>query len=330
MKELLLLLCRYPFDDKNRETLSLMLGKVLDWKKFVELINAHGIIALANYNISEAGLGNEIPEYARVILENGHRQNVIRNIWLKERWKELDKILSEENISHVLLKGMALEHTIYDSLGLRQMSDIDILIRQDDSINAWQILQDHGFELKELKSPLFRKIMLRFGQHLPALFKDGCAVEIHSSLPFYNNESGLTENDIFSNLKEIRIDDRKALVLPEEVHLNYLIHHFLRHAGSGECQLRSYADLILMDNKTQIKYPDNYILKPFQGNAAYYRGKSFKSIIRSLPPEYRLRFILGDIFPSVKWMEERYNCTRLKAFLYYPHRIGKLFRLIRK
>ena len=56
MKDLLLLLCRYPFDAANRDILSEMIGKVQDWHKMSELINTHGIIALAAYNIKEAGL----------------------------------------------------------------------------------------------------------------------------------------------------------------------------------------------------------------------------------------------------------------------------------
>jgi len=115
MKDLLLLLCLYPFEKKNRENLSKLIREVSDWNKTAELINAHGIIALAAYNIKEAGLENEIPAEAMAILENGLRQSVVRNIWLTKRWKEVNAILENAGIKHILLKGMALEHTIYDA-----------------------------------------------------------------------------------------------------------------------------------------------------------------------------------------------------------------------
>ena len=39
----------------------------------------------------------------------------------------------------------------------------------------------------------------------------------------------------------------------------------------------------------------------------------------------KLIFILGDIFPSVGFMKKRYGCrTWLTAFLFYPHRLGKI------
>ena len=50
----------------------------MDWPELVDLINAHGIIALAAYNIKEAGLEKKIPAQAMTVLENGYLQSVIR------------------------------------------------------------------------------------------------------------------------------------------------------------------------------------------------------------------------------------------------------------
>src|SRR5450759_870961 len=151
MRELLILLCRYPFDETNRETLSKLIKEVTEWDKMVKLINAHGIIALAAYNIKESGLQKEVPEEIMAILENGYRRNLVRNAWLTERWKEVNSILCNAGIQHILLKGMALEHTLYDSKGLRQMSDNDILIIHDDSFKAWHLLQKEGFKSETFK-----------------------------------------------------------------------------------------------------------------------------------------------------------------------------------
>ncbi len=182
MKDLLLLLCQYPFKEHNLDLLSKLLDKVEDWHKLVELINAHGIIALAAYNIKESGLERNVPKDSMAILENGLMKSIVRNTWLTERWKEVNDLLCEANIKHILLKGMALEHTLYGSRGLRQMNDNDILIKPGESVRAWELLQRNGFMPEPVKSPLFKKIILNFGQHLPALYKNGYALEIHSTL----------------------------------------------------------------------------------------------------------------------------------------------------
>jgi len=324
MKELLLLLCRYPFEEKNRETLSQLLGEVKDWHAMVKVINDHGIIALAAYNIKEAKLEKKIPGDAMAFLENGYMRSVVRNTWLTERWKEVNSILSNAGIKHILLKGMALEHTLYGSKGLRQMNDNDIFIKHDESFKAWQLLQQEGFTIEPLKSPLFRKIRADINQHLPALYKNGYAIEIHDKL--FNNQ--LTEEsghfNPFDDADEILISGIKALILPADIHLFYLIKHFEGHTSAGDCQLRLYTDIMLLDKSSTLEISDRFISDPMQGNKTEFRKAAYKVRIRSIQPKHRLRFLLGDTFPSISWMKKRYKCNGFKASLYYPLRIWKL------
>jgi hypothetical protein len=328
MRELLLLLCRYPFEGKNRETLSKLIGEVQDWHKLVELINAHGIIALAAYNIEEAGLVKMVPEDAMVILENGYRQSMVRNLWLAERWKEVNTILSNSGIKHVLLKGMALEHTLYGSRGLRQMTDNDILVKRDDAIKVWKLLQKEGFSLELMKSPWHRKIMIEIGKHLPCLYKNGYAIEIHHKLFGNNIDYDNTYGDPIDDSVEIVIGGTKAWILPKEIQLMHLLDHFKRHTLEGDCQLRLYTDIMLLDKSNFIQIPDSFLLNPIQENKPEYRKAAYKINIGSLPANKRFQYIIGDIFPSIEWMKNRYKCNRRMAIIYYPLRIGKLIWLI--
>jgi len=328
MRDLLLLLCRYPYNATNRETLSKLISEVQDWTKTVELINAHGIIALAAYNIKEAGLEKQIPEDAMAIIENGHMQSVVRNTWLTERWKEVNTILSNAGIKHVLLKGMALEHTIYGGKGLRQMTDNDILLKRGDALKAWHLLQQEGFSHELIKSSLHKKIMIDIGKHLPCLYKNGYAVEIHHKLFDTTTTDGKDYNDLIDNAAEILIGNTKARILTKEIQLKHLINHYERHALEGNVQLRQYADIILLDKASTIGIPDSFVYNPRQETKMEYRKAAYKINIRSIQPKYRLWHIIGDIFPSVKWMKERYNCTGLKTLVYYPIRVGKLLWLI--
>jgi hypothetical protein len=323
MKDLLLLLCQYPFDIKNRERLGKLLGEVPDWNKLVKLINAHGIIALAAYNIKKANLEKLVPSDALTILENGLIQSMVRNSWLTERWKEVYKILSDAGIKHILLKGMALEHTLYGASGLRQMNDNDIYIKPEDSIKAWNLLQKNGFEPEPLKSPLFKKIMFDFGRHLPALYKDGYTLEIHSSL-FENQANSRKESDDpFLEALEISIGNSRALILSGELQLKHLIHHFEHHKAGGECQLRLYNDIVLLDYKGKIQYPDRFVEDPIQSYKTEFRRTAYRRTVLTVPARYRFRFITGDTFPALKWMKMRYKCSVVSAIIRYPSRIGK-------
>lgn len=300
MKELLLLLSGYP----HRDSKLCELIKGVDWHKAIELINAHGITALAYYNIMESGC--LIPENKLKILEHGHMQSVVRNTWLTHQWKQVNTILNHEGIRHILLKGMALEHTLYGSRGLRQMNDNDILIERKNALKAWYLLQENGFKPSLLKSPLHKKILLDIGKHLPCLYKDGYAVEIHHSV------------DPFNGAREISVSGTRAFILSEENQLNYLINHFYGHIISGHAQIRQYADIMLLDKNTSVIMPEEFIMNPDQsGN----RKAVYKNHFRSIPTGSRLRYLIGDIFPSATWMRNRYKSNWL---LYYPVRVGKI------
>ena len=327
MKDLLLLLCHYPFDVKDREILKQLIGEVTDWDKLVKLINDHGIIALATYNIKEAGLAKDIPGKAMTILENGHLKSLARNTWLTEHWKEASTILSNAGIKHILLKGMALEHTLYESKGLRQMNDNDILIHPDEALKAWNLLQNEDFSTEIIKSPLHTKILMEIGNHLPCLYKDGYALEIHERLQVAGSR---LQVDPFEDSAEIMIGSTKAFILNKGQHLNYLIDHFERHKAGGNCQLRLYTDIFLLDKNSKIEIPDRFILNPIQENELHYRKIAYRDTLYSIAPKHRFRFLTGDIFPSLSWMKKRYRCTTLRALLYYPFRLGKVFWLLQK
>jgi hypothetical protein len=328
MKDLLLLLSRYPYDELNRESLSDLLGEVRDWPEFVDLINAHGIIALAAYNIKESGLERKVPAESMAALENGYLQSIVRNTWLTKNWKEVNSILVNAGIKHVLLKGMALEHTIYESRGLRQMTDNDILVKREDALKAWNLLMTNGFSHGSVKSYLHEKILLSIGKHLPTLYKNGYAVEIHHQLFDNENNQETGNNDLLNDAVEIPVNGTRAWILSEETQMKHLTLHFERHALEGNAQIRQYADIILLDKNSKVVMPDTFITDPHQKSNREYRKAAYKKGFASVPSKYRLRYLAGDIFPSFNWMKERYKCSGLKALLYYPFRIGKVFWLV--
>lgn len=330
IRDLLILLSKYPPEEKNRLALSGLIERVQDWSKLITLINSHGIIALAAANLKAAGLEKQVPETVMIALENGLLQSVVRNAWLAGKWKEVNKILNDNGIKHIVLKGMALEHTVYGSKGLRQMNDNDILIRQEDSIRAWNILKNEGYLPEPQKSFLHNKIKFQIGEHLPALYKQGYSVEIHYKLPGNIAKMGDSDIDPFFDAVEINIAGEKALALSDELHLKYLISHFEKHKMEGVCQLRLYTDILLLDRNSKIVFPDQFTENPKQDLKMKFLKIAWRKTISEIPSQYRFRFISGDIFPSLTWMRNRYKCNTAKALLYYPARIAKLGWLLGK
>ena len=327
MKQFLQLLCSYPFQEMNRETLSEQIKVVQDWNKMVSLINEHGITALTAYNIKEAGLSEMVPEEAMRLFEDGQRQSMIRNAWLTERWKEVNKILTEAGIKHVLLKGMALEYSVYGGQGLRQMSDNDILVKREDALTAWNMLQKHGFVPEIIKSVLHRKIISETGKHFPTLTKEGYRVDIHLRL-FKDPEANEELSGAIDNAMEIDIGGTKGYILQHDIHLKYLNEHLLQHLSEGDSQLRLYADMELVKPGSAPEIPEEFLVNPKQSGSAGQRRNAYRNTFFSVPSVYRLRFLAGDLFPSVTWIMKRHNCSKFIALFYYPRRMAKLLWLI--
>jgi hypothetical protein len=227
----------------------------------------------------------------------------------------------------VLLKGMALEHTLYGSKGLRQMTDNDILVKREDALKAWNLLKQNGYLPGLIKSPLHAAIQIDIGKHLPGLIKDDYSIDIHHKLFTKTNSDNSMREAVDSSI-EISIDGTTAWILPPELQLMHLISHYKRHLHEGNCQLRLYADIILLDKSCNINMPDSFLLKPQQSLDKKAVKNAFRINLNSIPPDKRFRFLIGDIFPSLQWMKKRYKCNGMMAILHYPFRVGKLGWLV--
>ncbi len=179
---LLLLLSRVDFSDEQKRLISEELREFPAWRLFAGLAVRHGVAALVWQNISDLGLAGQVPETERTLLDGLRFKSIARVSWITGVAAAVTDLLDREGIKVVLLKGLALEHTVYGARGLRQMSDADILVAPSDALRARDILIAAGFESMPLKSPLYRHIILDLGNHLPELHRGGISVDLHYRL----------------------------------------------------------------------------------------------------------------------------------------------------
>lgn len=380
-EQLLISLCRLSFSEKQKKNIHVHVKKITDIDKFVYLANEHGIIALVYHNLKETGAGDLLPEEKMTSLANSNLKSLGRNTFLYNIIEEVLGLFKQAKIKAVLLKGMALELSVYGNKGLRQMNDIDILVPYKQCMEARRILLNNGFHSIPLKSPLYNLILPYYGKHLPELIKGGVFVEIHHEL-FSGADNVLTEKTI-TNSTEISFNKSSVFIPPVREFFLYLVKHLDKHEKQGESQLRLYTDLFCMVEKYSEELLDTtlfsdakaagleeilaaklFLLKRYWGvyihpaletlinekipnNATqlfktflsqpkghpsqHNRAYNYRQTIRQIQGFHRkLIFIAGDIFPSLRFMQSRYNTrNKLLALLYYPHRFGKLIYLVR-
>ncbi|OFY44742.1 MAG: hypothetical protein A2Z69_01575 [Bacteroidetes bacterium RBG_13_44_24] len=280
----------------------------------------------------------------------------------------------------MLLKGLALEISVYGNKGIRQMTDVDVLISRENCIRACKILLAGGFASLPVKSPFHKLIITYTGKHLPSLVKNGFSIEIHHDL-FGTGKGDLTRV-LYNNSIETEISNEKVFIPAAQIFFIYLVKHLNYHEMNNESQLRLYTDLVVLIEKLREEILNGYLialadqagiskvfacklgllrefwgisfpaqindfiqkwndpdstgkfvffLRSPKGNPPPDKAVPYRSTLREIPGIHRkIIYLLGDLFPSIHFMKKRYNCSsNLKALLYYPHRIGKLWYLIK-
>jgi hypothetical protein len=247
-EELLLVHLCMPSDVKpSKAPAEESLSFRVDWDHFLKLAANHGVAALASFNLDREGLSDRIPEHVIASLRKARLKSMVRNTALMRQVDEVLKVTGRMDLKIVLLKGMALELMVYGNTGLRQMSDIDILATKKDAIRAQKALIRSGLRPLSPKSLFHKTITGYIGKHLPTLFRNGFAIDIHHDL-FGRDKSELT-GKFYDTSVETTLGERKVYVPAPWFFFLYLVKHLDKHEELNESQLRLYTDLLMLLKK---------------------------------------------------------------------------------
>jgi hypothetical protein len=324
--ELLLIgLCRLVFSVAQTAKLTELAGKVKEWSFFVRLAGEHGIASLICDNIERLGLTGRLPQEQIQVLKNIRLISLGRNAFLLRATEEMLGMLNHEGIKVVLLKGQALELTVYGNRGLRQMTDTDILVSRSDYVKAQNILMRNGYDSSPVKSGFHKPIIEWTGKHLPSLIKNGNSIDLHIEL-FGGTRNNLTA-DLINTAVEINLAHEKAFVPFPRLFFLFLVKHLHQHEMNGESQLRLYTDLVVLLEK----YREQIICNDLIGEAEQ------AGLLKVLAWKLELLRDLWEIsFPDRvdNYIDKWHNPDSLNKFVFFlkspknnkPERPGHAYR----
>jgi hypothetical protein len=247
-EELLLLnLCMPRTFESPKDQTEKLLSRTTNWEHFLTLAINHGIAALVYASLDLAGLSDRVPEHVIAVLKKARLKSMARNSALMRQMEEVLQVTGRMDMKIVLLKGLALELMVYGNTGLRQMSDIDVLALKKDAIRAHKAIVRSGLRPLSPKSLLHRPITGHIGKHLPTLFRNGFAIDIHHDL-FGRNKSEVT-GKFYDTALETTLGDSTVYVPAPCLFFLYLVRHLHKHEEQNESQLRLYADLLMLIGK---------------------------------------------------------------------------------
>ena len=172
-------------------------------------------------------------------------QIVAKNIRVLYAHNEVHKVLSENNIPYVILKGAA-SASYYNEPMLRMMGDVDVLVSPDNIVKADKLLNSIGFITDDdINSD---------DMHIGYKRKDGISCELHRRIGWApNNSVGDTVNKYLTDIYEksmVYKASNGCCVIPSKFHhgIILLLHTatHLTHEGIG---LRHLCDWAVFVNR---------------------------------------------------------------------------------
>ena len=116
-----------------RDKIFFILKKDLKWDRFLDNIRLSGVGGLAYKTVdSDEQIKQAIPKVVQDQLRNIYYCTLRRNLIFAQALEENVRLLRAENIELIIFKGLLLAEIVYRDPGMRPMSDIDVMAREED------------------------------------------------------------------------------------------------------------------------------------------------------------------------------------------------------
>ncbi len=199
VKDSIISLIKIPF--KIDQKLQTLLRAEFNWEFFLENIFKEGLDGIIFYNLSQHKQEYIIPDWAFEQLKQNYLNNAGRNLFISRQIENIFAEFALEEIPLLLLRGADFFKSLYPDMGMRAMSDVDMVV--------------HKKDLPKVKA-LFERLRYSHPQGYVYLFsKDGVFFDIHPDVAgFWRVNSwprclGIRDRDVW----------QKAVVVNQEAPL---------------------------------------------------------------------------------------------------------------
>ena len=158
------LLLAFCADHDEEERIRAITRDPLDWQRFVDIAEYHGLIP----HVSE-----RIPVFSHILpveslrsIEELYESNARRTLWLSRELIRVVKHLESQEIFSLPYKGPALAELLYGKVTARQFSDLDILVHARDVPRTRTALGEIGFAPGITLKPHEERAFLHSGYEL--------------------------------------------------------------------------------------------------------------------------------------------------------------------
>lgn len=251
-EEKLILACvKIHPEQADLETINSLIPRIKNWERLIKNIIANGLGPLLYKKLPYLSNRNLLPDFAERRIYKSYLKTLSKNIKLYNAFEIVIKKFQQQNIPVIALKGIYLAENFYKDLSLRQMSDIDLLIHEEDKDLCFDILDELGFYpydgIRTEETNGHSKDLIHYKARIN---KQEISVELHIKIHHLNENYFVPVEELWNN--KVQIPDKNYLnvySLDFNHNLIHLILHLDKHFKSGHIQFTCFIDLVNILNE---------------------------------------------------------------------------------
>jgi len=236
--------------DINR--LNDLIPLIQDWDMLVQIAVERGIGPLMYKKLSLIEKQNLIPEQQRNILEQTYFMTLRRGMLLHDAYRKIVEKFVENGISVIALKGIFLSDWLYGDIGLRQCSDIDLLIKPEEGLKGVSILREMGYASKESKNISDFVDSQTDKVHFPPMLLNLVSVELHTKLHRDSESYHIHPEACWENAVKVSVNGVDSYGLHIHDLLIHLCVHLDKHFREGKMQFTCFNDIANLLDKLNV------------------------------------------------------------------------------
>ena len=242
-------------DSIELEKINSLIPEIHDWDYLISTIIDRGIGPLLFKKLPLLSNNTLIPQGVKTKLQQVYYKTVGRSTLLYEHFKKIADAFTKQNIPVVALKGIYLSEWLYRDIGLRQFSDIDLLVKEEDGEKSLAVLRSLGYKSALLSVTEFVDSKSEVIHYSP-MVANGVSIEIHVKLHRNSESYAIDVSGFIQRSKPVTLNN--VSVKAPELH-DLIIHlcvHLDKHFRGGHVQFTCFNDLtnLLVQYETEIDW----------------------------------------------------------------------------
>ena len=236
------------------EQIDNLILEVKDWDYLTKTIIDRGIAPLLFKKLPFFKNKSLIPEAVQAKLQQTYFITISRGTLLLNYFQHIAKAFSNQGIAVIALKGVYLSENLYHDIGLRQFSDIDLLVHEEDGERCLDILRNLGYRaVSALKLSEFVSSQFDIVHYTPMVL-NGVSIEIHIKLHRKGEMYNVLTSELWKNAMAVTVNKCNVLALEINDLLIHLCVHLDKHFQAGKVQFTCLSDIINVLNENEVGF----------------------------------------------------------------------------